>query len=139
LLYNFYAVANASGLLSLKKDGVTQSGWRIATSTDWVNMIANIGGGSIAGGLLKSKGTSLWNTPNLGATDAYGLKVLPGGYRNETGIVALINQRIYIWCGNQYSAANGNYINIYCDSTLAANSNVYKERGMYIRAVRDLT
>lgn len=42
------------------------------TSTDWR--------GNDSGGNLKQTGTSLWEPPNTGATDAFGFTALPAGY-----------------------------------------------------------
>ena len=46
-------------------------------NTDWR--------GSDVGGNLKQTGTSFWDPPNTGATDAFGFSALPGGYVVQGG------------------------------------------------------
>ena len=70
-------------------------GWHIPDDLDWqilegaVDSIYKIGDtewenngwrGSDAGGNLKHEGTTYWEYPNTGATDAFGFTALPGGY-----------------------------------------------------------
>lgn len=81
-LYNWYAVDNAHGLAYFEKDGVEQTGWRVATSTDYTNLVALLGGEAIAGGHLKEREIVHWLTPNLGALDTYGFSGIGGGIRS---------------------------------------------------------
>ncbi len=75
--------------------GICPEGWHIPSDLDWnilegaVDSQYGIGDpewdnndwrGSDAGGNLKQTGTSLWEPPNTGATDAFGFTALPGGY-----------------------------------------------------------
>lgn len=75
--------------------GICPDGWHIPTDMDWqllegaVDSVYGIGNpewastnwrGSDAGGNLKQTGTSFWESPNTGATDAFGFSALPGGY-----------------------------------------------------------
>jgi len=75
-LYNSYAVHDTRGL--------APEGWHVATYDDWMTLISSLGGFEVAGGILKETGTTHWNDPNTGATDAYGFKALPGGYGTST-------------------------------------------------------
>ncbi|MBC8319903.1 MAG: T9SS type A sorting domain-containing protein [Bacteroidetes bacterium] len=75
--------------------GICPEGWHIPDDMDWqllegaVDSVYKIGNqewqnnnwrGTDAGGNLKQSGTSLWEPPNNGATDAFGFTALPGGY-----------------------------------------------------------
>ncbi len=75
--------------------GICPEGWHIPSELDWqilegaVDSEFGIGDpvwgnnnwrGSDAGGNLKQTGTSWWEPPNSGATDAYGFTALPAGY-----------------------------------------------------------
>lgn len=82
-LYNWYAVDNASGLVYFTKGGVVQTGWRIPTYADMLELGIDLGGASVAGGLMKEGGTTHWNSPNVGATNASGFTGLPGGCRDS--------------------------------------------------------
>jgi uncharacterized protein (TIGR02145 family) len=75
--------------------GICPDGWHVPDDLDWqilegaVDSVFKIGNpvwgdngwrGSDGGGNLKQTGTSFWEPPNTGATDAFGFKVLPAGY-----------------------------------------------------------
>jgi uncharacterized protein (TIGR02145 family) len=74
-LYNWFAVN--SGKLA-------PEGWRVPTSDDWNALAVYLGGADIAGGKLKTIG-STWYTPNSGATNETGFSALPGGERLDDG------------------------------------------------------
>lgn len=88
-LYNWYAVAGIWNEAS--KTNVTQrkklapTGYHIPSNSDWNILITYLGGEGMAGGKLKSTGTTIWTSPNTGATNSSGFFGLPGGYRFSNG------------------------------------------------------
>ena len=70
-------------------------GWHLPTYAEWcslqqeVDPIVTCGSGGYlgvdGGGKLKEAGSSLWASPNFGATNSSGFTALPAGYRNENG------------------------------------------------------
>jgi uncharacterized protein (TIGR02145 family) len=74
-LYNWYAVADTKGLCP--------SGWHVPGIIEWNTLTTYLGGESVAGGKMKSIGTSYWESSNLGATNEVGFSVLPGGFRED--------------------------------------------------------
>ena len=72
-LYNWYAVVDSRGLCP--------SGWHVPADWEWDVLESNLGGASSAGGKLKAV-SSLWSSPNTGATNSSGFTAFPGGYRN---------------------------------------------------------
>ena len=72
-LYNWHAVNTGN---------LAPSGWRIASDSDWQTMVTYLI--TNPGGKLKEAGTTHWSSPNTNATDEYGFKALPGGYRTDT-------------------------------------------------------
>lgn len=80
--------------------GICPEGWHIPGDIEWqilegaVDSELNIGDsewvsynwrGTDAGGNLKQTGTSFWEPPNSGATDAFGFTAIPGGYFVQGG------------------------------------------------------
>ena len=137
-LYNWYAVNNAAGLVHLTRNGIHEPDWRVPTNADWNDLVTSAGGRYVAGGRLKATGTAYWNSPNTGATDEYGFKGLPAGYRSWNGIFYSIKFLLYLWSSTEFSETRAivryllnNAIDIRSDESL-------KEFGFSVRAVRDL-
>jgi len=75
---------------------------RVACPTDaeWTSLITYLGGDAIAGGKMKSTGTTLWTDPNEGATNESGFTGLPGGSRSS-----LADYEVTVWeCGHSGGA-----------------------------------
>jgi uncharacterized protein (TIGR02145 family) len=77
LLYNWYAVNDSRNIAPI--------GWHVPTEEELGSLIAYAGGQNNAGGHLKETGTVHWSEPNNYATDSYGFKGLPSGFRSATG------------------------------------------------------
>lgn len=71
-LYNWYAAVDPRNICPL--------GWHVPTEDDWNTLTDNLGGTTVAGGNMKD--TTLWQSPNGGATNSSGFSGLPGGYRS---------------------------------------------------------
>jgi uncharacterized protein (TIGR02145 family) len=77
-LYNWYACVDARQLCPV--------GWHVPTNAEWTVLIDNLGGVTVAGGIMKSTGTiqaatGLWFGPNTEATNSSGFSGSPGGLR----------------------------------------------------------
>ena len=88
-LYNWYAVTDSRNLCP--------AGWHVPTDAEWKSMEAQLGmpaneldqigyrgQSQNVGGKLKEV-SSLWQSPNVGATDESGFSGLPGGTRSMFG------------------------------------------------------
>lgn len=128
-LYNWYAVDNAHGL--------APTGWRIPSQTDLVTLNTFLGGESVAGGKLKEVGLMHWDSPNTGATDKYGFKMVPGGTRTATGLFVGMNTSNYFYTSTE---SGGNIVTSLAQSSNSANYvNVYTKRnGFSVRCVRNI-
>lgn len=72
-LYNWYAVTDARS--------VCPTGWHVSTDAEWTVLKDNLAGPAVAGGKMKSTGTSYWLSPNTDADNSSGFSGLPGGAR----------------------------------------------------------
>jgi uncharacterized protein (TIGR02145 family) len=88
-LYNWYAVNNPAG--------ISPTGWHIPTDSEWSVLATYLGGDSLAGGVMKSTGTTLWNTLNSGATNSSGFTGLPAGNRLNNESFYGINNYSHFW------------------------------------------
>ena len=88
-LYNWYSVADSRGLCPV--------GWHVPSDGEWKTLesflgmtssdldnIGSRGGAQNIGGKLKST-SSLWQSPNTGATNTVGFSAIPAAYRNIDG------------------------------------------------------
>lgn len=96
-LYNWYAVNDVRGLAPL--------GWHIPTKIEWTALIYFLGGDSLAGG--KMKATTLWDSPNIAATNQSGFTGYPGGYRKDYGAFDFTGKGGYWWFSNQHDLTTG--------------------------------
>ncbi len=68
--YNWFAVETQK---------LCPNGWHIPSIIDWQKLSSFLGGDDVAGGKLKST-SSLWASPNGGATNSSGFNALPSGF-----------------------------------------------------------
>jgi uncharacterized protein (TIGR02145 family) len=141
-LYNWGAINNAHGLAYLKDaTGVQQTGWRLPTATDLLNLSTLLGGDTLAGAKLKEVGNDHWIAPNVGATDEVGFKLIGAGYRTyPPGAFALITEEGSIATSTESDATtfDGAYID-HDSSTLVRLSSAFMKRaGVSVRLVRNI-
>ncbi len=108
-LYNWFAVNDPRGL--------APSGWHVSTEDDWSKLVkfldpnadTTLNGwqNTNAGGMLKS--TTLWNSPNTGATNSIGFGALPAGRRFSSGIFNRIGDFGYFWTSTENDASFAKY------------------------------
>ncbi|MBN1339719.1 MAG: hypothetical protein JXA03_10370, partial [Bacteroidales bacterium] len=91
--------------------GICPDGWHVPDDLDWQILegavdsdfrIGNAAWGNTgwrgydAGGSLKQTGTTWWEPPNSGATDAFGFTALPAGYIVDNGFWG-VGYKTYLW------------------------------------------
>jgi uncharacterized protein (TIGR02145 family) len=103
VLYNWYAAGTGK---------LCPEGWRVPTEDDFMVMEEYLGmdtaemknpgyrGGALnIGGMMKKTGVTVWNPPNLGATNESGFGGLPGGARNQNGVFGFHKDYGFWWTG----------------------------------------
>jgi uncharacterized protein (TIGR02145 family) len=98
-LYNWEAAMNGAGSSSTNPSGVQgvcPDGWHLPSSSEWNELINNLGGQDIAGGKLKVTGTTHWLSPNE-ASNSSGFSALGAGYRACGGDFGGFNWEALFW------------------------------------------
>ncbi|MEI6090299.1 MAG: FISUMP domain-containing protein [bacterium] len=132
-LYNWYAVNDPRGL--------APEGWHIPTDSEWSELSNCLGGESIAGGKLKSKGTiengdGLWYSPNLSASNESKFSALPGGYLLNIGFYMIGNLGNW-WSATENDAKNALVRRLGNTSPSLNRGNYQKLNGLSVRCVKD--
>ena len=139
-LYNWYAVNDSRGL--------APQGWHIPTDAELTILSTALGGLSVAGGKMKNTGTTLWTSPNTGATNESGFAGLPGGYRTSSGEPSPfvggefynVGNAGFWWSANQYNSSNtmsALRVSLYYANVDLLRSANFKGSGFSVRCLRD--
>jgi uncharacterized protein (TIGR02145 family) len=126
-LYNWYTVADPRGLCP--------TGWHVPSDNEWTILTDYLGGSDVAGGSLKF--TSVWDSPNSGATNSSGFTGLPGGYRSFFGGYKHIGQYGYFLSSTMADdtyvrGRSPSYNGVALDPTM-----FFKNDGFSIRCIKD--
>ena len=138
VLYNWPAamngaassVANPSGV-----QGVCPAGWHLPSDAEWTQLTDYLGGESVAGGKLKA--TTLWYSPNTGATNETGFTALPGGNRGGYGSFSSIGNYGYWWSATEDDTYFAWRWGMLYDDSGVSRYDLDKELGFSVRCVRD--
>ena len=146
-LYNWYAIMGiydtASAANPALRKKLAPMGWHIPNDEEWrllmncldPNAVLVDAWQNVAGGQMKLIGTSLWQSPNTGATNVSGFSGLPGGcyYRTFSSIgiygfwwSSSVNVSNLPWCRTLHS--NTEYL---------GRANYIKASGLSVRCVKD--
>jgi uncharacterized protein (TIGR02145 family) len=126
-LYNWYAVNDPRGL--------APAGWHVPTNAEWTTLSNFLGGTEVAGGKMKTTGTSRWLSPNEGATNESGFAGLPGGLRYNASFTD-------VGYGGKWWSATGVTTTAYSGAlyyfaSFIRNYDYDKTSGLSVRCVRD--
>ncbi|MCB9034580.1 MAG: PKD domain-containing protein [Chitinophagales bacterium] len=126
-LYNWYSVNTGK---------LAPTGWHVPTDAEWTTLINYLGGESIAGGKMKST-SSLWNSPNTGATNSSGFSGLPTGGRNGT-VFIYIGEETWIWSSTEYAIPPYAYLHALRNVLVTSKrGHDYKFFGFSVRCIKD--
>jgi len=128
-LYNWFVISNPSG--------ICPNGWHVASIPEWDYLITFLGGESVAGGKMKTTGTTLWLS-NQGATNESGFSGQPGGYRREDGKF-LADNFVGIWWSSTENI-NKNAWSLVLDRSgryIGQQKDDSKIKGASVRCLRD--
>jgi len=129
-LYNWYAANDTVNVFA-------PVGWHVADDAEWTILSDFCGGLSLAGGNLKQTGTSLWASPNTGATNSTGFTALPGGTRLDDGTFEQIANQSQWWTSTLNSTNYYYYRRLGSDNSEVYRSDRTSLNGMYARCVKN--
>ena len=128
-LYNWYTTLG---------DTLCPTGWGVPTNAEWTTLTTYLGGGSVAGGKMKSIGTAYWNSPNVGATNESGFSGLPGGFRYRVGSFYGIRDGAVFWSASEIVDNYAWNRNLYFDVGFVDWVQIIdKSGGASVRCLRD--
>jgi uncharacterized protein (TIGR02145 family) len=130
--------------------GICPAGWHIPTDEDWNILEGTVDSeypvgdpewdktgrrGLDAGGSLKSPGTSVWTSPNTGATNASGFTALPGG--NFAGSYGNKSYYAYQWSSSMTNPLSAYYHRYDYNQAKAYRTVRNKDYALSVRCVRN--
>lgn len=86
-MYNWYAVVDSRN--------ICPTGWHVPSDDEWVVLESYLGGENVAGGKMKLNDTTIWRSPNLGATNESGFSAVPGGRQYHSAFFFLHEYGMY--------------------------------------------
>jgi uncharacterized protein (TIGR02145 family) len=128
-LYNWYAVNDPRG--------IAPEGWHLPSDAEWTTLTDFLGGRSVAGGKMKTTGTTQWEEPNTGATNSSGFSGLPGGCRYGDGSFGYIGYNGFWWSSSEGSPNNAWERTLNYNYSYVNRDYGYKESGFSVRCLRD--
>ena len=139
VLYNWPAAMNnaaSSTYVPSGIQGICPSGWHLPSDAEWSQLTEYLRT-RVAGGKLKQKGTTLWNSPNKGASNKTGFTALPAGYRSDNGTFVSMGEDSDFWSATEFDAHNAWFRNIHFNDNDVGRNNFKKEIGFSVRCVKD--
>ncbi|MCK9641162.1 MAG: fibrobacter succinogenes major paralogous domain-containing protein [Prolixibacteraceae bacterium] len=116
---------------------VCPSGWHLPSNSEWETMVDYLGGESVAGGEMKTTGTTHWHKPNNAATNLSGFAALPGGSRLSSSSFNHIGYFGYWWSSSEYTPTYAWHWYIGYNFGYMSRGYDYKTHGFSVRCVRD--
>lgn len=131
-LYNWYAASQPNFAPTNWK----VSGGNMSATGEYLDLVNNLGGSSVAGGKLKLRGTEYWLDPNTIIDPYSGFAAMPNGFRREAYFSSL-KAVGYLWFSSSFSATDALSLTITHNQNDVVASILPKHNGCGIRLVWD--
>jgi uncharacterized protein (TIGR02145 family) len=128
-LYNWKATQSSDSLCPV--------GWHVPTDAEWTTLTTFLGGISVAGGKMKSTGTTYWNSPNTDATNETGFTLIPGGYRYYDGSFYDIRNIAFLWSATENDTSDAWYRYLYYENGYVYRYGNNKSVGASVRCIKN--
>jgi uncharacterized protein (TIGR02145 family) len=113
--------------------GACPDGWHIPSNAEWDELISGLGGLVVAGGKMKSSGTSFWGPVNEGGTNASGFNGLPAGFRLSDGRFVLKGSNALYWTASAQWQYGLEYVSPQVNRAVASG----RTAGLSVRCVKN--
>jgi uncharacterized protein (TIGR02145 family) len=128
-IYNRFAVADPRGLCP--------AGWHVPSDEEFNTLATSLGGTDQAGGRMKST-SSLWQSPNTGASNSSGFSALPGGSRQfNDGSFSAPGAGAYWWSSTNFISNLNYYYALLPNDAAFLRDFVDENYGFSVRCVKD--
>jgi uncharacterized protein (TIGR02145 family) len=111
------------------------TGWHVPSDAEWTVLTDYLGGLTVAGGKLKS--TSIWASPNTGATNESGFSAVPTGYRFSSGNFNNMSYTAVFWSSSEQSTFYAWYRSLYFDNSGVTRYYTLEKEGYTVRCIRN--
>ena len=138
-LYNWYAVVGIHDTdPSTPNKILAPAGYHIPSDGEWTILITFLGGESVAGGKMKSTGTTQWNSPNGNATNSSSFTGLSGGARSSADVIFFnIGFEGFWWTSTELPTVNAWHRSLDYYDGYAYRRYGSKGYGFSVRCLRD--
>lgn len=131
-LYNWAAVVDERGLCP--------EGWHVPTRLDWERLVGQLGGPLVAGGKMKTPGTTVWLEPNADATNESGFTGLPGGdYTYDNALVSFsgLTNTTTFWSSTPREGDEVYVRYLFWNNGDLWETQLDRRSGLYVRCIAD--
>ncbi|MDX9845793.1 MAG: FISUMP domain-containing protein [Tenuifilaceae bacterium] len=115
---------------------VCPTGWHVATKDEWDELLAYLGGTSIAANKLMDSSGSYWASPN-DATNESGFTAVPNGYRASDGSFLSLTYTSEIWTSTAVSSISNNYVYIHYSGSISVTDGMTYGTGRAVRCIKN--
>ena len=137
-LYNWFAARGIASAGDTNYKNLCPIGWHIPTVEEGFTLSNFLGGYNIAGGKLKSTGTTLWKSPNMSATNMSGFSGLPGGSRiNYIGRFESLGSKGFWWFSSGVPDRVDGMSLTFDESSVSIFAGNTEENGHSVRCLKD--
>lgn len=115
---------------------VCPTGWHVATKNEWDELLAYLGGTTVAANKLMDNSGSYWASPN-DATNESGFNAVPNGYRASDGSFLSLTYASEIWTATAVSVISNNYVYLHYSGSLSITDGMTYGTGRAVRCIKD--
>lgn len=126
-LYNWYVITDPRN--------VCPAGSHVPSNDEWITLTDYLGGEMVAGGSLKE--VSLWQSPNMDATNSSGFSGYPGGYRDNHSKFFDIERVGGWWTSTEYDSSFAWFRYLHCSNGVIDRDFLEAKYGFSIRCIMD--